>query len=51
MVELPVSKLVTELYHSILPAIPNADQVGCLDTHWSNAIPEKRVGDAPDQFE
>ncbi len=49
-VELPVSKLVTELYHSILPAIPNADQSAALIA-LEQRNPGKRVGDAPDQFE
>ena len=49
-VDLPVSKLVTDLYHSILPTVPNADQSAAL-LAIEQINPGKRVGDAPDRFE
>lgn len=49
-VTLPVSNLVTDLYRSILPTIPNADQSAALIA-LEKLNPGKRVGDLPDQFE
>lgn len=49
-VDLPVSKLVTDLYRSIVPTIPNADQSAALIA-LEQLNPGKRLGDAPDQFE
>ena len=48
-VKLPVSELVTNLYHSILGALPNADQSAALIA-VEQLNPGKRVGDAPDKF-
>jgi len=48
-VKLPVSELVTGLYHSILGAHPNADQSAAL-LAIEQLNPGQRVGDAPDRF-
>ena len=48
-VQLPVSELVTELYHSILAAHPNADQSAAL-LAIEQRNPGQRVGTAPDKF-
>ncbi|RJX33577.1 MAG: NAD(P)-dependent oxidoreductase [Oxalobacter sp.] len=48
-ITLPVSALVTEIYHSILDAYPNADQSAAL-LAIEKLNPGKRVGDAEDKF-
>ena len=48
-VKLPVSELVTDLYHSILGGFPNADQSAAL-LALEQMNPGKRLGTASDKF-
>lgn len=48
-VSLPITEVVTQNYHSILDAVPNADQSAAL-LALERLNPGKRVGDAPDKL-
>ncbi|WP_141104159.1 NAD(P)-dependent oxidoreductase, partial [Noviherbaspirillum denitrificans] len=48
-VTLPVAELITQTYHSILNAVPNADQSAAL-LALERLNPGKRVGNAPDKL-
>ncbi len=48
-ITLPVSALVTDIYHSILDACPNADQSAAL-LAIEKMNPGRRVGEGPDKF-